>query len=204
MRTVDHASLPHAPGASFEAFARAARRAERLTAAGERALAERSAAGDALARRRLVEAHLPLALFHAGRFRGLGVPDADLAQEAVVGLLQAIDRFDPAAGSRLAAYASPWIRAALAAAVQRSGPVRLPTRVARRARQERPAAAAPAVPLDAPGAEDGRPLAERLPGAHGEAMLEALVRADDIAAARRAVAALAPRDAEVVRLRFGL
>ena len=60
-------------------------------------------------RGRLVELHLPLVEYLARRFAGRGEPLEDLIQVATVGLINAIDRFDPARGSHFLAFAVPTI-----------------------------------------------------------------------------------------------
>jgi RNA polymerase primary sigma factor len=90
-------------------------------------LARAAASGDKRARARLVEAHLPLVQAIAQHFRGLGLPLADLIQEGSIGLVQAVDRYDPGRGTRLAAYAAWWIRQAIMRALSdQSRVVRLP------------------------------------------------------------------------------
>ena len=65
----------------------------------DRRLFERSASGDKSARDELVERHLPLAHRLAGRYRNSGEPMDDLRQVATLGLINAVDRYDPEAGS---------------------------------------------------------------------------------------------------------
>jgi RNA polymerase sigma-B factor len=65
--------------------------------------------GDRAARARLVERYLPLVRSLAWRFRGSGEPLEDLIQTGTVGLVNAIDRFDPARGSSLRAFAVPTV-----------------------------------------------------------------------------------------------
>lgn len=62
---------------------------------------------------RLVTSHLRLAAKIAMRFRGYGLPVTDLIQEANIGLMEAVKRFDPERGFRLSTYAMWWIRAAV-------------------------------------------------------------------------------------------
>src|SRR5947208_15848653 len=64
---------------------------------------------DPMAREHLVELHLPLVEYLARRFRGRGEPLEDLIQVASLGLLKAIDRFDPARGVEFSTYATPTI-----------------------------------------------------------------------------------------------
>ena len=84
----------------------------RLDAATECQLVRRWAQEqDATARDRLVVSMLPLVRRIARRHRGNGCTLADLEQEGQLGLLAAIDRFDPERGVRLATYAAWWVRA---------------------------------------------------------------------------------------------
>jgi RNA polymerase sigma-32 factor len=62
---------------------------------------------------RLVTSHLRFVVKAANKFRGYGLPLADLISEGNVGLIQAVKRFDPSKGFRLATYAIWWIRAAI-------------------------------------------------------------------------------------------
>ena len=68
---------------------------------------------DAGAAHRLVTSHLRLVAKIAMGFRGYGLPLAELISEGNVGMMQAIKRFDPDRGFRLATYAMWWIRAAI-------------------------------------------------------------------------------------------
>src|SRR3954447_18240230 len=70
-------------------------------------------------KRRLASANIRLAAHVAKRFRHHALSYADLLQEAVCGLMQAIDRFDVSHGTRLATYATWWIRQTLQIAVAR-------------------------------------------------------------------------------------
>lgn len=68
--------------------------------------------GDRRARDRLIHAFAPLAASVAKRFtRGAGEADPDLLQQARLGLLKAVDRFDPKRGFRFSTYAIWWVRA---------------------------------------------------------------------------------------------
>ena len=75
---------------------------------------------DTGAAHRLVTSHLRLAAKLAMGYRGYGLPQAEVISEANVGLMQAVKRFDPDKGFRLATYAMWWIRASIQEYVLRS------------------------------------------------------------------------------------
>jgi RNA polymerase sigma-32 factor len=68
----------------------------------------------------LVTSHLRLAAKIAMGYRGYGLPQAEVISEANVGLMQAVKKFDPEKGFRLATYAMWWIRASIQEYVLRS------------------------------------------------------------------------------------
>src|SRR6478672_5442076 len=93
-------------------------------------LARRAVAGDGGARDRLVARCLPMVMRVARGYAGRDVELADLVQEGVVGLLRALERFDPARGVPFVAYAGWWLRQAMQQAIaEQSRSVRLPTHV---------------------------------------------------------------------------
>ena len=69
--------------------------------------------GDSEAAHRLVTSHLRLVAKIAMGYRGYGLPVSELISEGNVGMMQAVKRFDPDRGFRLATYAMWWIRAAI-------------------------------------------------------------------------------------------
>jgi RNA polymerase sigma-32 factor len=75
---------------------------------------------DTKAAHRMVTSHLRLAAKIAMGYRGYGLPQAEVISEANVGLMQAVKRFDPERGFRLATYAMWWIRASIQEYVLRS------------------------------------------------------------------------------------
>ena len=86
----------------------------RLPVALERRLIEAAQAGDRRAREELVEAFLPLVAGVARVYRGSGaISRLELMQEGVVGLLRALERYDPALGVPFWGYASWWVRQAM-------------------------------------------------------------------------------------------
>jgi RNA polymerase sigma factor (sigma-70 family) len=99
-------------------------------------LALAAQAGDMPAREALIEKLLPLVTASARRFRTKGLDQTDLIQDAIVGLLRALERYDPERGVPFAAYASWWIRQSLQEA--RSDfirPFRLPPKALRQLSQ---------------------------------------------------------------------
>jgi RNA polymerase sigma factor (sigma-70 family) len=76
-------------------------------------LVRRAQAGDTAAREELIGRLLPLVSSFARRFRTEGLDQTDLLQEGIVGLLRALERYDPDRGVPFAAYAGWWIRQAL-------------------------------------------------------------------------------------------
>jgi RNA polymerase primary sigma factor len=123
--TRDTAAVATGDDALGGALNRAMRR-PLLTAENERRLARRAAEGDLDARDGLVEANVRLVVAIARSQRGRGVPQADLVQEGMMGLLQAVERFDHRRGHRLATYAAWWIRRAMLRAVADAPSIRLP------------------------------------------------------------------------------
>ncbi|CAN1505916.1 RpoD DNA-directed RNA polymerase, sigma subunit (sigma70/sigma32) [Paracoccaceae bacterium] len=75
---------------------------------------------DATAAHKMVTSHLRLAAKLAMGYRGYGLPQAEVISEANVGLMQAVKRFDPEKGFRLATYAMWWIRASIQEYILRS------------------------------------------------------------------------------------
>jgi RNA polymerase sigma factor (sigma-70 family) len=100
------------------------------------ALARRAQTGDEAAREELIRRLLPLVHSTARRYRTEGLEQADLLQEGIVGLLRALQRFDPERGVPFAAFATWWIRQSLQEA--RSDfmrPLRLPPKALRQLSQ---------------------------------------------------------------------
>src|SRR5271167_2766481 len=75
---------------------------------------------DSVAAQRLVTSHLRLVARIAMGYRGYGLPIGEVISEGNVGLMQAVKRFDPEKGFRLATYAMWWIRAAIQEYILRS------------------------------------------------------------------------------------
>lgn len=92
----------------------------RLDATAEHLLAARAAAGDRSARERLIVASLSLVVMRAKAFGFHGQRLLDAVQAGTVGLIEAVDRFDPSRGCRLATYAWWWIGRAMTTALPAS------------------------------------------------------------------------------------
>jgi RNA polymerase primary sigma factor len=107
-----------------------------LSAAEEVALARRAAGGDPHAREELILANVRLVVSVARRYRGAGVPFADLVQEGMIGLIRAVDGYDWRRGFRFSTYGTIWIRKYLQNCVDASGgALRLPASLVRDARR---------------------------------------------------------------------
>lgn len=90
-----------------------ARRQPVLTRDEELRLAARTRAGDAAAAERLVASNLRCVVSMARRYSRFDLPATDLMQEGALALTQAVQKFNPDAGVRLATYARAWIRSAM-------------------------------------------------------------------------------------------
>jgi RNA polymerase primary sigma factor len=127
---------------AFQSYLRDIRGLGLLTHAEEIELAQRAAAGDALARRKLVESNLRLVIAIARRYTSTGVPLIDLIQEGNLGLMRAAEKFDYQRGCHFGTYATWWIRQAVSrAAGEQSRMIHLPEHVATRLRKVRRVAA---------------------------------------------------------------
>jgi RNA polymerase primary sigma factor len=210
-----------------------------LTAEEEIELAARVQAGDKEAREQMIKANLRLVVKFAREYDGLGLPLMDLISEGNIGLMKAVERYDPARGAKLSTYASWWIKQSMMRALaDQSKTIRIPThmvekirgmnRVAReltlllgrdpsdeelagelgttelRVAQMR-AANNRALSLDAAvGEEDSITLGELVEDDNAERPSEELEFKTRVRMLRDMVAKLSPREAEVIRSRFGL
>src|ERR1051325_6530760 len=92
--------------------------------------AVRARTGDLEARRRMILANLRLVVHVARAYRNRGLPFLDLIEEGNLGLIHAVDRFEPERGLRFSTYASLWIRQAiLRGLAEQSRAVRIPVQM---------------------------------------------------------------------------
>lgn len=210
-----------------------------LTPQEEIELAARIKKGDKKAREQMIKANLRLVVKIARDYEGIGLPLLDLISEGNIGLMKAVERFDPAKGGKLSTYGSWWIKQSIKRALaNQSKTIRLPVhlvdkiskmrRTAMRLQEElgreptddeiagelglpvsrvtqmRLAAVRPAS-LDAPiGDDDSNNFAEVVQDENAETPYEQLEDKTVTSMLREMVTTLDPREATILRFRFGL
>ena len=160
-----------------------------LESGDEAALAAQVRAGDGEARRRMIESNLRLVVAVARSYVGRGVSLMDLIAEGNLGLIRAVEKFDPERRLRFSTYAVWWIREAVQHAVMHHGrTVRLPVHVLREfaqvLRAERELAARNGTPpsleqIAAAVGKDMREVAELFRVSESVTSLDAAVEAGD-------------------------
>jgi len=99
----------------------------------EKAYATRIAQGDPEARRKLIEANLRLVVKIARKYTNQGISILDLIEEGNIGLIRAVEKFDPARECRFSTYATWWIKQAVERSIaNHSRTIRLPVHVSSR------------------------------------------------------------------------
>jgi RNA polymerase primary sigma factor len=107
-----------------------------LTHQEEIDLSKKVKKGDNAARKRLIEKNLKLVISIAKKSRGRGLSFEDLIQEGNIGLMKAVEKFDPDRGFRFATYATWWIRQAVQRAVADKGrTIRVPANLGEKIRK---------------------------------------------------------------------
>jgi RNA polymerase primary sigma factor len=111
----------------LETYLREINETSLLTAEEEHELADRIADGDVRARDRMVRANLRLVVNIARGYAGKGLSLQDLIEEGNLGLLRAVEGFDPSVGTRFSTYASYWIKQSIKRALINSAKtIRIP------------------------------------------------------------------------------
>jgi len=210
-----------------------------LTPQEEIELAARIKKGDKKAREQMIKANLRLVVKIARDYEGIGLPLLDLISEGNIGLMKAVERFDPAKGGKLSTYGSWWIKQSIKRALaNQSKTIRLPVHLvdkiskmrrtamrlqeefgreptdeelgeelgitAARVAQMRMAAIRPAS-LDAPiGDEDSNNFAEVVQDESADTPYEQLEEKTVTRMLQEMVKTLDPREATILRSRFGL
>jgi RNA polymerase primary sigma factor len=117
--------------APIEVYLREIGRVPLLTLQQESDLAKRIKRGDHKAREHMIKANLRLVVKIAHDYDELGLPLLDLIGEGNIGLMNAVERFDPKKGAKMSTYASWWIKQAMRRALSnQSRTIRLPVHVA--------------------------------------------------------------------------
>ena len=210
-----------------------------LTPQQEIELAARIKKGDKKARELMIKANLRLVVKIARDYEGIGLPLLDLISEGNIGLMKAVERFDPSKGGKLSTYGSWWIKQSIKRALaNQSKTIRLPVHLvdkiskmrrtamrlqeelgreptdeelgselgttAARVSQMRMAAIRPAS-LDAPiGDEDSNNFAEVVQDESADTPYQQLEEKTVIRMLQEMVKTLDPREATILRARFGL
>ena len=107
-------------------------RAALLDADSEKALARRVQKGDMAARSEMIQSNLRLVVKISRRYLNRGLPLLDLIEEGNLGLIRAVEKFDPSKGFRFSTYATWWIRQAIERGLMNQAKtIRLPIHIAK-------------------------------------------------------------------------
>ena len=210
-----------------------------ITVEEEIELAKKIGSGDEKAREKMITANLRLVVKIAQDYSNIGLSLLDLINEGNMGLMKAVERFDPSKGGKLSTYASWWIKQSIKRALaNQSKTIRLPVHMVDRVTQIRrttqqlsenlgrdptddelaeemkiPVArithlksvSKKPASLDSPiNDEDGSSLGDVVPDAKSTSPLENLQSKSIVGDVERVLASLEPREADIIRLRFGL
>jgi RNA polymerase nonessential primary-like sigma factor len=145
-------------GNTLQAYLREIRRAPLFTPEEEYATAVRARQGDFDARQMMIEHNLRLVVSIAKNYLGRGLPMPDLIEEGNLGLMHAIEKFEPERGFRFSTYSSWWIRQHIERAIMHQARlVRLPVHVVRELNQVLKARRLLEAALDSTGERRARP-----------------------------------------------
>ena len=121
---------PYDGETAFKLYLREVSQTPLLTPIEEKRLAARIRRGDKAAREHMIKANLRLVLKIARDYEGYGLPLLDLVNEGNIGLMTAVERFDPRKGAKLSTYSAWWIKQAIKRALaNQSKTIRLPVHV---------------------------------------------------------------------------
>jgi len=121
---------PYDGNTAFNLYLREVGQTKLLTPQEEVELARRIKKGDKKAREQMIKANLRLVVKIAREYEDYGMPLLDLINEGNMGLMKAVERFDPAKGAKLSTYSSWWIKQAIKRALaNQSKTIRLPVHV---------------------------------------------------------------------------
>jgi len=124
---VESSNLPTGDHSSLQLYLHEIGRVALLTAEQEVELAARIKNGDESARQQMIRANLRLVVKIAHDYSQFGLPLLDLISEGNIGLMKAVERFDPAKGGKLSTYAAWWIKQSIKRALaNQSKTIRLP------------------------------------------------------------------------------
>ncbi|MGA2221023.1 MAG: sigma-70 family RNA polymerase sigma factor [Verrucomicrobiia bacterium] len=120
----------HESGNAIQLYLREIGQTPLLTPEEEINLAARVKRGDKRARARMIKANLRLVVKISHDYENLGLPLLDLISEGNIGLMKAVERFDPKKGAKLSTYAAWWIKQSIRRALSnQSKTIRLPVHV---------------------------------------------------------------------------
>lgn len=123
----DDASLSYDDANILSMYLKEINRIPLLSAQEELLLARRAQKGDAFARNRMIESNLRFVVNVAKKYQNQGIPLGDLINEGNIGLMTALEKFDPEKGYHFISYAVWWIRQSIMKAInEKSRAVRLP------------------------------------------------------------------------------
>lgn len=122
--------VPYDGNTAFNLYLREVGETKLLTLKEENQLAARIKKGDKKAREQMIKANLRLVVKIAREYEDYGMPLLDLINEGNIGLMKAVERFDPAKGAKLSTYSAWWIKQAIKRALaNQSKTIRLPVHV---------------------------------------------------------------------------
>ncbi len=121
------APIPHGERSNLQLYLQEIAKTPLLTIEEEVSLARRIRRGDKAARDHMISANLRLVVKIAMDYKDFGLPLLDLISEGNIGLVKAVERFDPRKGGKLSTYAAWWIKQSIKRALANQGKtIRLP------------------------------------------------------------------------------